>query len=65
MNRYRVKQGPVQPPASLYGPRPPLQTDDILESAENPWIRGCLRDQRIELEAPKARRKRKERPDAG
>ena len=57
--RYIVKRGPVQPPYSLYGRRPPLQTGDTLESADNAWIRGCLRDQRLAVHEPKRKGKAK------
>lgn len=57
---YVVKRGPVQPPASLYGPREPLQDGDTLVSAENPWLRGCIREGRLAL-APKRKGKTRDK----
>ena len=65
MNRYRITSGPVHPPMSLYGPGRVLQTGDTFESAENPWIRGCMRDGRMTLEPTKAKRKRKSKAEGG
>ena len=54
--RYVITRGPVQPPFSLYGQRSPLQAGETLDSEDNPWLRGCLRDGRL---APVASKKRK------
>lgn len=62
--RYIVKRGPVQPPFSLYGQRAPLQTGERLESEANPWIRGCVRDERLALDTQK-KGKRKAQTDGG
>ena len=54
--RYMIERGPVQPPFSLYGQRVALQTGETLESEDNPWLRGCLRDGRLAPVASKKRR---------
>ena len=46
---YVVKRGPVQPPFSLYGRRAALRAGETLDSTENPWLRGCVRDGRMAL----------------
>lgn len=64
MNTYRVTRGPVSPPASMYGSRQTLQTGDELRSGENPWIRACLRDKRLERLPANKRVKRTKKGDS-
>lgn len=63
MINYRVKRGPVSPPSSVYRQRRTLNTGDTLRSAENPWIRACLRDGRLELASSKRTKRTKSKGD--
>ena len=47
MNKYRVKRGPISPPASVYGPMRRLETGETVSLAPSPWLRRALREERL------------------